>query len=221
MKNELVNQWIKNTEQVELQNSEIEDEDKPKSIAKDLIKNKIERIKYEAIVLREKGDLESYEKKLIEWLSVDSKNIEMIKFLWNYYFLLWKYRKALPLLKRILESEVNDHKTIWQIWIIYMDKEDYDTAKLLINKSLELKTDNPKYYETMAEILYNCDDIEWAIKLMKKVLKLRPTNIKYLQLIASLYEELWDFNKARNYYLKILELDSTNEDIRNKIYSLW
>ena len=82
------------------------------------IKLKLERIKLQAITLKERWDLEWYEKKLLEWLAFDPQNLEFIKRLADLYFSIWKYNKALPFLKKILEIRPEDDKAIWQLWKI-------------------------------------------------------------------------------------------------------
>lgn len=187
----------------------------------EILKNRLERIKIEAIVFKEKGNIEAYEKKLVEWLSLNKDHLEFIRMLGDLYFSIRNYKKSLPLLKKVIENEEKDHKTIWQIWLIYLDKEDYDTAKLLINKAIEIKPDNPKYYVSLAEILYNSDEIDEAIKIIEKVLKLRPSNVNYLLALASLYEEKSDNQNARKYYFKALENDPTSEIAKDKLELLW
>ncbi|UFX83442.1 tetratricopeptide repeat protein [Candidatus Absconditicoccus praedator] len=183
----------------------------------ELLNKKIERIIYQAKFLKEKGQIESYEQKLIEGLSYDNENIDLLKMLSDLYFSLGNNKKALPLLKKVLEKDANDHKAIWQVGQIYFEKEDFQTAKLLINKAILLKNDNPKYHVSMAEIMYSLDDIEESINYMENAVKLRPHNINYLLAIASLLEEIGDKNEAKKYYFKVLESDQTNELAKSKV----
>jgi tetratricopeptide (TPR) repeat protein len=181
------------------------------------IQHKLERIKVQALVLKEKGDLEWYEKKLIEWLSYDPENIEFLWMLGDLYFSLWKYNKALPLLKKILEKDINNDKIIWQIGKIYFEKGDLDTAKLLVEKAIRLKPKNPKYYVTLAEIFYNQENLGKAIQVMETCVKLRPGNINYLLAVADLYEQFGDIKSAKRYYFKVLEYEPTNDLAKEKL----
>lgn len=188
-----------------------------KVVNKDRLNFKLEKLKFEAIAYKERWDIDSYEKKLIEWLSMDDTNIEFTKLLWDLYFNIWNTTKALPLLKKIIEVDTNDHKTIWQIWQIYYEKWDFQTAKLLIDKSIQLKPDNPKYYVTLAEIMYNVEDIPKSILLMERAIKLRPTNTNYLLATWTLYEDIWDYQNAKKYYFKVLEIEPTNDIAKKKL----
>ncbi len=187
---------------------------------KELLTKKLERIKYQAISLKEKWELDKYEQKLVEWLSYDSDNMDITKMLADYYFSTGYHKKALPLLKKILEKESNNHKAIWQIWQIYLEKEDLETAKLLISKAIYLKNDNPKYHVSMAEVMYSMEEAKEAIWYMENAVKLRPYNLNYLLATASLFEDIWENENSKKYYFKVLEIDPTNELAKEKLNQL-
>lgn len=180
----------------------------------------LERIRYEAITHKEKGNVDAYEKKLIEWLALDPWNADFMKLLADLYFTIWNHKKALTLLKKILENNPEDHKAIWQIWEIYLGKNELDTAEILVEKAITLKPNDPKYYVSLVEIKYNRGQKEEAANLMEKVIKLRPNNISYLQAIAKLYEEITDLQSAKKYYFKILELEPMNDKAKAKVQIL-
>mgnify|MGYP002348049993 CR=1 FL=1 len=200
---------------------EVKQKESPKVTKKrEIIIVKMEKLKFSALAFKEKWDIDKYEQKLIEWLSMDPLNLEFTRLLADLYFSIWTHKKALPLLKRILEQDTMDHKAIWQIWQIYFEKWDLDTSKLLIEKALKLKNDNPKYFMTMAEIFYSKEQINEAIENMEQALRLRPSNINYLLWIASLYEEICNYDEAKKYYFKVLELDPINTLAKEKLNSL-
>jgi len=86
------------------------------------LKNKklLEKIVYEALVLRKEGRLDDYEKKLIEGLALDPDDKDLNRFLADYYFSTGNHKKALSLLKKIVELDPKDHKAIRQIGEIYL-----------------------------------------------------------------------------------------------------
>lgn len=208
----------------ELQKSDEKKEEVNDSTAKQkdesVLTNRLERFRLQALALKEKWMLEEYEKKLIEALSLDANNIEFIRMLWDLYFSVGNTKKALPLLKKIIEDYPTDHKTIWQIGQIYIDKNDYHTAKLLVEKAIEYKEDNPKYFVTLAEIHYNLDGLPDSIKMMEKAVRLRPGNIWYLLALASLNEDMGNHGDAVKYYFKALEIEPSNERARSKVQEL-
>ena len=183
-------------------------------------KKLLEKIFYEANVYKKEGKLEEYEKKLIEWLAIDPENLELNKQLADLYFTIWNHKKALSLLKRIIEEDPEDHNAIRQIWEIYLITNDYETAELLIEKAINLKANNPKYHISMVEILYNTERKKDAIAVMEKIVKLRPTNSNYALTLAELYEEIEDKDNAKKYYFRVLEQEPGNEKAKKKIQDL-
>ncbi len=180
----------------------------------------IDRIIIEATTLKNGWKYDEYEKKIIEWLAIDPSNLELTKMLADYYFTIWSYKKALPLLKKIIEREPEDDKSLWQIGEIYFINGDNWTAELLIDKAVNLRPDSPKYNLSLVEIYYNTDRIMEAISCMEKVIKLRPTNTNYLFTLAMLYEEIWDVANAKKNYYTILEFEPSNDKAKKKLRQL-
>jgi len=130
------------------------------------------------------------------------------------------YKKALPILKKIVDMDSNDHKAIWQIGEIYLTSSDFAVAEMLIQKAIGINPTNPKYYISMVELLYNTDRKQDTIPEMEKVIKLRPTNSVYMLTLADLYEELNDFDNAKKYYFRVLECEPSNEKAKKKLKEL-
>lgn len=183
-------------------------------------KKMIEKIVYEALVFRKEWKLDEYEKKIIEWLAIDPSDRDLNKLLADFYFNLGNYKKALSLLKKIIEVDPQDHKAIWQIWEMYIITWDFETAELLIDKAISINQSNPKYYISMVEVLYNTDRKKEAVEMMEKIVKLRPTNPSYLLTLADLYLELQDYWSAKKYYFRVLEYEPSNEKAKQKLKEL-
>ena len=109
-------------------------------------------------------------------MSRDQRNITVMKALANYYFTYHKTKKALPLLKKIVDRHPDDHKALWQIAEIYLDSGDLETSELLTTKALAINPNNPKYAITLTEIYYNSGRIDEAITSMEQVVKRRPSH---------------------------------------------
>lgn len=180
----------------------------------------LEKIIYDALWLRKDGKLDEYEKKIIEWLAIDQEDKDLNKLLADLYFTMSNYKKALPILKKIIEMEPKDHKAIWQIGEIYLTSSDFNIAELLIQKAITINPTNPKYYISMVELLYNTDRKNDAITEMEKVIKLRPTNSAYMLTLADLYQEINDFDNAKKYYFRVLEYEPSNEQAKKKLKEL-
>ncbi len=208
----------------ELEGSELE---KKKSVEelvdKEFSKKKkklIEKIVYEALVFRKEWKLDEYEKKIIEWLAIEPNDRDLNKLLADFYFNLWNYKKALSLLKKIIEIDPQDHKAIRQIGEMYLITGDFETAELLIEKAISINQSNPKYYISMVEVLYNTDRKREAVEIMEKVVKLRPTNPNYLLTLADLHLEVLDYDLAKKYYFRVLEYEPSNEKAKQKLKDL-
>lgn len=180
----------------------------------------LEKIIYEALVLRKEWKLEEYEKKVIEWLAIQSDNKDLNKLLADFYFSIGNHKKALSLLKRIIETDPHDHKAIRQIGEIYLITGDFETAELLIEKAIAINSSNPKYYMSMVELLYNTERKREAVDVMEKVVKLRPTVSSYLLTLADLYNELGDSDNAKKNYFRVLEYEPSNEKAKKKLKNL-
>ncbi len=180
----------------------------------------LEKIIYDALWLRKDGKFDEYEKKIIEWLAIDPDDKDLNRLLADLYFTMSNYKKALPILKRIVEMDPNDHKAIRQIGEIYLTSSDFNIAELLIQKAIGINPNNPKYYISMVELFYNTDRKEDAIVEMEKVIKLRPTNSAYMLTLADLYQEIHDLDNAKKYYFRVLEYEPSNEKAKKKLKEL-
>lgn len=183
-------------------------------------KKMLEKIIYEALVLRKEWKLEDYEKKVIEWLAIQPNDRDLNKLLADFYFSIGNHKKALSLLKKIIESDPHDHKAIWQIWEIYLITGDFETAELLIEKAIAINPSNPKYFMSMVELYYNTDRKREAIAVMEKIIKLRPTVPSYLLTLADLYDEVWDTDNAKKNYFRVLEYEPNNDKAKKKLKNL-
>ena len=198
----------------------VEIEDNSNKTIQEKQKKLLDKINYEANALKKEWKLEDYEKKLIEWLAIEPENLDLNKQLAELYFTIWNHKKALSLLKKIIEKDPEDHNAIWQIWEIYLVTWDFETSELLIEKAINLKPNNPKYYISMVEIMYNTDRKKDAVAVMEKIVKLRPTNANYIMTLAELYDEIQDFDNAKKYYFRVLEQEPNNEKAKRKIQEL-
>lgn len=219
--------WININLQAVFADKPIEKENKDKELTLEeretILKNKklMERILYEAFVFKKAWRLDDYEKKIIEGLAIEPDDKELNKLLAEYYFSLWNHRKALSLLKKIIDSDPRDHKAVWQIWEIYLLGEEYDIAEILIQKAISMNSNEPKYYASLVELLYNTERKPDAVFVLEQnLIKLRPNNLDYIITLAELFEELWEIQNAKKYYFRILEQDPSNEKIKRKLQKL-
>lgn len=167
--------------------------------------------------LRKKQKWLELEKKLIEWLAKDSEHPLIIEQLSQYYIEQNQPKKSLPLLKRLLDQNPDNHKVLRQMADIYLTLEDIETSEVLINRALTLNPKNPKYAITLVEIYYNTKRKDDAINLMEDVVKRRPANLWYRDTLAKLYEEMHDYDLAVECYQSMLTIDPKNNTIKRKL----
>ena len=200
-----------------IEDTKKKDEKIKANIQNELLKRKVDRLLIEADRHKKRWDVNNYEKKLVECLSLVPDEPVVLDNLSDLYLNLWKDKKAFPLLKKLIQKDVNNDKAIWNLSKIYLNNSEMDTSLLLIEKAIELRNDNPRYWITKAEIVYNKDNLEEAIEYAKSALKLRPENLMYIEWVAMLYEEIWDKTRAKKYRLMILDLEPNYEIAREKL----
>jgi tetratricopeptide (TPR) repeat protein len=135
----------------------------------------------------------------------------------DHYFQADEHKKALSLLKRILEQQKDNHKALRQMGEIYLKQGDIQTAEIMIEKAVKKSSDNPKYLYSLVDIKYNTDNMEDAIYLVERILKLRPTNVEYLTAAAMLYEKQGDKINAKKRYFEVLQYDPENRVAKKKL----
>jgi tetratricopeptide (TPR) repeat protein len=182
--------------------------------------DKLDKLRAEALRAKEKGQIDLYEKKLVEWLALEPQYPSFLWLLADHYFHTGKNKKALTLLKRLLDQDKTNHRAMRQMGEIYLTHGDMKTAEIMIEQAVKHQNSNPKYLYSLVDIKYNTDKLEDAIYLMDKILKLRPTNIEYLIATAMLYEKKGDADRARRYYATILEYSPENSIAKAKIKEL-
>ncbi|USN56931.1 MAG: tetratricopeptide repeat protein [Candidatus Peribacteria bacterium] len=180
----------------------------------------LDKLRTEALRAKEKGQIDIYEKKLIEGLSLEPEYPEFLTLLADHYFHTNHYKRALSLLKRLLDSDKTNHRAMRQMGEIYLSHGDIKTAEIMIEQAVKYQQNNPRYLYSLVDIKYNTDKVDDAIYLMERILKLRPTNVEYLVATAMLYEQKEDFDRARRYYATILEYDPDNHTAKHKLKEL-
>ncbi len=172
------------------------------------INQKIAQLFVEAEDLKKKDDIEGAEKKLIEIIALDSKNVDAFRNLGRLYFENKNYNEAKQTFEHILklletDKEVQDYfiKTskgdynvdsdnsiLLKLPSIYFDLaltcqalEDFDVAILNLKKALEIEPNNPRYLDTLLEISIIKKDKGLAIDTLEKLKKANPQNQKLLE----------------------------------------
>lgn len=182
-------------------------------------KNQLETVKYEIHQAKDRNPM-VYEKKLIEWLALDSNNEDFTNMLADHYFDNNDWKKALTLYKKILEIDPTRDVAMRKSAIIMLELWDIQTAEFLTDKVIEFKPENPRYLMTKAEILYQREQLEEVSQLLEKITKLRPSNTEYMFALAKIYREMGDEILLRKTLSRIVEIEPNNTQAKEEIRKL-
>ncbi len=189
-------------------------------IVRDKFEKHIQKIRYEAWILKQRNDMLGYEKKLVEGITLLPNDKDFQKNLADLYFHQWKYKKAQSLLKKILTENPEDHNALWQVGEIATEEWHSEDAYVYFKQAYTLCDDNPKYCFSLAQWYYDNDDLENALPLMEKMVKLRPKNIDYLVSLSHVQHKIWLRDEAKQSMLRALELDPMNLTLKNYLKAL-
>lgn len=184
-------------------------------ILQDKHEKNLQKVKYEALLCKQRNDLAWYEKKLIEWLILDPDDIDIYRQLADFYFSEGKYTKALSMFRKILLFDPEDHHALWQIGEIYIEQWQYEDAQVFVEKALSLSPDNPKYYISLIDITIAKEEFDQALIYLEKIVGLRPRNISYIMALGEMYEKLWRKEDAKTTYFRVLEIDPLHIDVKH------
>ena len=173
------------------------------------LKIEIDSLFSEAKELEAKEEIEAAERKYIEIISLDSKNIKAFRQLADIYHKEKNYGEAVQTLKHILKLiesdgdrkiDINDFgdeikdidlyraSIYFKIALIEKDAENFSVALEFINKTLKLEPNNPKYLDTKIEIcIINKDKLE-AENALERLKKANPDNKKLEELEEQINE---------------------------------
>ncbi|MBI4812531.1 hypothetical protein HY798_03795 [Candidatus Falkowbacteria bacterium] len=141
-------------------------------------KQKIEQLFKEAEELSARDESKAAEKKLIEIISLDHKNVEAFKMLGRLYFKDKNYNNAKQTLKHVLKLAGDDSEIYFSTASICEAQGDFGGAINNINKALDLEPNNPRYLDTKLEISIIKKDKTGAREAYEKLKEVNPENQK-------------------------------------------
>jgi tetratricopeptide (TPR) repeat protein len=171
-------------------------------------KLRISSLFLEAEELERKDDLEGAEKRLIEIIGIESKNVRAFKELAQIYVRKKDYeeaKQALEHLLRLLDSEEDEvaasgavdkgrpfdynlerSLAFYYLSSIHESLGNIDAAFDFINKSLQIEPNNPKHLDTLLEISIMKKDKVSALDAYQRLEKVNPENQKLPELKESI-----------------------------------
>lgn len=152
------------------------------------LNNKIGQLFRETEELVRKGESGEAEKKLIEIIGLDNRNIKAFRMLGDLYLDRKNFEEAKQTFEYILKLKENDPKTetsAREDGFIYFDlalacqaMEDLDSAIANLRKALKIEPNSPRYLDTMLEMSIIKKDKVLAFNAYEKLAEVNPDNQK-------------------------------------------
>jgi tetratricopeptide (TPR) repeat protein len=152
------------------------------------LEKKIEANLNEANDLAKTENFEAAEKKYIEILSLDAKNIAAYRGLGDLYIAQKQYQEAIATFEHILKLNKADSQAYFELAEVLARFEDYDSALNNISKALEIEPVNPKYLDLLLTISIIIKNKEMAKEALERLKGVNPDNAKIPELEAKIRE---------------------------------
>jgi len=184
-----------------------------KALSGDDKQQKIEQLFREASELEKHDDLDIAEKKYIEIISLDSKNIKAFKALGQLYYERKDYEEAKQTFGHILKLKEDDEEVYEGLAKIAQEKGNLAQARDEYLKVLDIDNQHSQTYFDLALVYKAMENIDEAISNMKKALKIEPNNPRYLDIMLELSIIDKDKATALDIYKKLAEVNPDNQKL--------
>lgn len=173
----------------------------------------IDQLFSQAEELKKRGDLDSAEKKYIEIIGLDSKNLKAFKELGRIYFEKKEFEEAKQTFEHILKLKEDDEDIYDNLAQIAKEKGDLNEARDEYLKLININKQNAQTHFRLAEVYQVMGKFLEAARSLKKVLKIEPANPKYLDTMLEISIIIKDKALALNTYEKLLKANPENNKL--------
>lgn len=174
--------------------------------------NKIDNLLKEADELSAKDDFNNAEKKYIEIISLDHRNINAYRGLGNMYIAQNNYADAKQTFEHVLKLNKLDDEAYASLGKIAEEAGDLAEAKDDFQKSINIKNAAIHYFE-LAEVCLKMENHKEAVENLEKALEFEPNNPKYLDLLLTISINLKDSGRAFSLLRRLKEVNPDNQKI--------
>jgi Flp pilus assembly protein TadD len=150
------------------------------------LEKKIDNLLVEAENLAKNEEYEAAEKKYIEILSLDAKNIPAYRGLGHLYIAQKQLVEAIQTFKHILKLNKKDSQANFELAEVLVRMDDFDTALNYISKALEFEPVNPKYLDLWLAISIIIKNKEMAQEALERLKAVNPENAKIEEFAAKI-----------------------------------
>lgn len=136
------------------------------------IRKKTEVLFFDYEELEKKNEIDEAEKKLIEIIGLESKNIKAFKELGRLYVMKKNFTEAKETIKhsiKLLEAEEEEYNT-----------QNNGDAKQIMEKPFDFNTEKGSAYLTLSLVCQSMENMEEADEFIKQALQIEPNNPRYL-----------------------------------------
>jgi len=173
----------------------------------------IDQLFSQAEELRKRDDLDSAEKKYIEIIGLDSKNIKAFKELGHIYFEKKAFEEAKQTFEHILKLKEDDEDIYENLAQIAKEKGDLDEARDEYLKSININEQNAQTYFNLTEVYQAMGKMPEAVSTLKKALKIEPANPRYLDTMLEISIIIKDKALASGTYKSLLKTNPENNKL--------
>ncbi|MFA6306988.1 MAG: tetratricopeptide repeat protein [Patescibacteria group bacterium] len=173
----------------------------------------IDQLFSQAEELKKRDDLGSAEKKYIEIIGLDSKNIKAFKELGRIYFEKKEFEEAKQTFEHILKLKEDDEDIYENLAKIAKEKGDLNEARDEYLKSININKQNSQTYFNLAEVYRAMGKLPEAALNLKKALKIEPANPRYLDTMLEISIIIKDKALALDAYNKLLKANPENNKL--------
>jgi tetratricopeptide (TPR) repeat protein len=173
----------------------------------------IDQLFSQAEELRKRDDLGSAEKKYIEIIGLDSKNLRAFKELGRVYFEKKEFEEAKQTFEHILKLKEDDEDIYENLAKIAKEKGDLNEARDEYLKSININEQNAQTYFNLTEVYQAMGKMPEAISTLEKALKIEPANPRYLDTMLEISIIIKDKALASSAYKNLLKANPENNKL--------
>ena len=172
----------------------------------------IDQLFSQAEELKKSDDMDEAEKKYIEIIGLDSKNIKAFKELGRIYFEKKEFEEAKQTFEHILKLK-EDEDIYENLAQIAKEKGDLNEARDEYLKSININKQNAQTHFSLAEVYQAMGKMTEAARTLKKALRIEPANPRYLDTMLEISIIIKDKALALYTYQKLLKANPENNKL--------
>ncbi len=184
-----------------------------KEIAPEDLGRQVERLVDDAESLTRQDDFEVAEKKLIEAISLDSKNVDAFRALAHLYFDKKELEEAKQTFEHVLKLNENDEDAYEGLAVIASQGGDYQNAKADYQALVKMNSKKSEIFYNLALVCEAMKEFHESLANIKKALAIEANNPRYLDLWLKISIIIKDKVEAFTAYGRLKEVNPDNQKL--------